>query len=234
MPKVYQIPKGCPPELRELIETMGTKQKVFSALGVPKDTFTRVVNGGEKMPDSWLSRIEQVKHGGAMRGPDAAPDFVPWDGTTRSFTLPARGGKKGAIFKKAPSMAVDLLEKFEGNVSKAARSMGVTSNTLRTIVDGSVEFDGRRQRLVYAGLHGGLPAMNDVEGPDQFSLGMAVVLVAAKNFDRVRDVADLCDGRVLFKLSTPIGWFVVYKMKEADARKFKRVAERDCSKLVCP
>lgn len=230
--KTYEIPSKCPPQLKALIEHFGTKEKAHRMIHVDKQTFTRVVNGGEPMPDNWVQRVERALRGEGQEG--EAPKFVPWDGTTRAWSMRGRNGGKGRSFKKVPSMLVDLLDKNDGNISKTARACGTTGNSITTIIEGKVEFSDKRQRMVFGGLHGIPVADGDVEGPDEFKLGMAIVQVPAKNYDRVRDMALLLHGRVLFKTSTAVGWVVIYAIKGNDAKMFKRLAERDCSKIVCP
>jgi hypothetical protein len=231
MPKIYQPPKGCPPALKALIEKLGTKVNAVRALGVAKDTFTRVVNGGEPMPSDWAEKIERAMKGESS---ETGPVFKPWDGTKRNVTIPARTGRKGKTFKNVPSMLADLLEQHDGNISAASRAAGTTGNTIMAMISGGTEFNEKRQRMVFSGLHGVPLVGGDVEGPDTFKLGIAIVQVPSKNYDRVRDVAALLHGRVLFKTNTPVGWLVVYQIKGEDAKMFKRLSERDCSKITCP
>jgi hypothetical protein len=103
------------------------------------------------------------------------------------------------------------------------------------MVTNKTAFDEKRQRIVFEGLHG-VPAQRDQEpeGFDEFRKGMAICVVPSKNYDRVRDLVELMKGSVMFKLSTASGWLVVYELKPQDARKFKRFAARDCTKIVCP
>ena len=236
MPRTYQVPKGCPPELKALIEKMGTKVATFNAMNVSKDTFTRVVSGGEKMPEHWHALIEQVERGETIApgGQRDEPAFKPWDGKKRSWTAKVRGQKKARIFKNVPSMVADLLDKYDGNISAASRACGVTGNTLTSMIDNKNEFNEKRQRIVFEGLNGVPAGSADKEGPDQYRMGIVLALMQSKNYDRVRDVAEILKGSVLWKMGTPVGWFVVYKLKGEDARQFKRIVERDCSKVACP
>jgi hypothetical protein len=229
MPKKYEVPKGCPPELKALIEKLGTKVNALRAIGVSKEVFTRVVNGGEKMPSDWLEKIER-----AMKGEQAGPQFVPWDGTKRTVSIPARTGRKGKSFKNVPSPLAELLEKHDGNISAAGRAAATTSNTILAMVQGDTEFNEKRQRMIFEGLHGVPATVSEDGGPDRYSLQMAIVQVASKNYDRVYDVAELLNGRMIFRTSTPVGWLVIFRIKGDDARKFKKLVARDCSRVVCP
>jgi hypothetical protein len=163
------------------------------------------------------------------------PEFVPWDGTKKPWTRPARANIKAKKFNSVPSMVVDLVLKHDGNVSAAGRACGVTGNTIMSLIEGVTAFDDKRQRIVFEGLHGiRPPRAKEPEGYDEYRKGMAICVIPAKNFDRVRDVADLLKGSIMFKLSTTAGWLVIYELTPQAARNFKRIAARDCTKLFCP
>ena len=229
MPKPYVIPKKCPPELKRLIEHFGSKEKAFREIHVDKGRMGRVVDGKEEMPADWPARVEK-----ALGGGDEGPKFVPWDGTFATLQLKKRTGAPCRVYKNVPSMVIKLMEKFEGNVSAAARASGTTGNTIQSMIEGKTTFDDRRQRIVFEGLFGVPAGDAEAQGPDQYRKGIAICIVPSKNYDRVRDVAGLLKGKVFFKLSTPVGWLVIYELKPMDARKFKVIAGRDCQKIVCP
>ena len=178
---------------------------------------------------------KKTKEASALESHDAGPTFTPWDGAKSNWVMPKRGSNPSRIFKNVPAPVIELLGKHNNNVSAAARAVGTTGNTITAMIENKTEFNDKRQRMIFEGLHG-VPAsrMDEVDGPDQFRRGLAVVVVNSKNYDRVKDLVDLLDGEFMFRVGTPAGWVVMYGMKSNDARKFKRIAARDCIKIVCP
>jgi len=69
---------------------------------------------------------------------------------------------------------------------------------------------------------------------DKYTLGLAICLFSAPAFDRINDIADILNGRLVFKKSTKSGWLVIYKLGKEDLHKFKKLALRDANEIVCP
>lgn len=232
------FPATCPQVFADFIRLVGSKEATKKVLHIGDTTMNGIVKGKKDVPPHVLEAMKEYqskKDGSAAPAAPKAAEFVPWDGTKKSYTIPKRGKTKKARKVSAPSMIVDLIE-MTGGVTQAARAMGQAPATLQVVIDGKYPFDEKRQRRVFAALHGSPPTGLNGSGdePDQYLLNEAFVQLKAANFDRVNDVAELLNGRIIFKTNTPVGWLLVYRMKGEDAMKFKRIVARDCIKVTCP
>lgn len=235
---------SCPPSLRELLRAVDwSYDRASEVSGLSKSYVANLARGQKGQRHAGPEALQKIEQGlrsvggGVSTHAEAAPEFVPWDNKLRTVIVPKTRTTPKRMIKNVPSMVADLLEQHGVNFSAGARAMGVTGGTLRQLAHGEVEFNDKRQRLVFAALHGTLPTgLNGAgEEPDRYSLGLAVVQLQAKNFDRVNDVAELLNGRLVFKLNTTAGWLLIYRMKgQDDLMKFKRIASRDSGKIVCP
>lgn len=237
------LPKGCPPLLAELIRLKGTKKAAIELLGTSDGTFYAVLSGAREMSPEWIFKIKAALGQPLLGDQDGEPPappippFVPWDGTIVTYTMKPKAGVKKGRMVKAPSPLAKLLEKYEGNVSQAARSMGHTSGAIHAILlDPKKKYTEQWQRKVHNALHGAAPQMMQSMGEnfDKFTLGIAIVMMGAGSFDRIQEIADILNGHLVFKKNTKGGWLMIYKMGVVDLQKFKRLAMRDANEIVCP
>lgn len=238
-----------PPELTALIAkfddgTRGPKQRAAKAAGLHPAHFAKLSRGVEKTTEGTLARIRAALGDEAaspvpLQSSVSPPEFVPWDQKTRSIVIPKTKNRNKRTIKNVPSMLADLIEQNDYNFAAVGRAMSVVGTTAQLWAEEGAEyFNEKRQRQVFAGLHGQIATGLNGSGadePDRFSLGLAIVQLQAKNFDRVNDVAELLNGRLVFKLNTTAGWILIYRMKgQEDLQKFKRIVSRDSGKIVCP
>jgi len=238
------IPENCPPILAELIRFCGNKKAATKALQCSESLFYKVTKGEKPMPPAWEPRA-QAAMGKPVEGasyqaeaPPAGPTippFVPWDGKDmRTILAGARPGQKPRKYK-LPTPLADLLERHKGNITAMAVSMGLNAGSLSGVINGQTGFSALNQRRVHAALHGSEPiARPSIEDFDKYTLNMAICILKASNFDRVNDIADILNGRTIFKMNTKDGWLVIYRIGADDLLKFKRLASRDCVKIACP
>lgn len=240
---------SCPPNLRELLRAVDwSYEQAANLTGLSQSYVANLARGQKGQRHAGPVALAKIDAGlrqvqGGVSVPAAAaqaPEFEPWDNKVRSVVVPK--GKNPKIkkrtIKNVPSMLADLVEKFDVNFAAAGRAAGVVGSTVQLWTEeGAKMFNEKRQRIIWAALHGTPPTGLNGTGdePDRYTLGLAVVQLQAKNFDRINDVAELLNGRLVFKLNTGVGWLLVYRMKgEDDLKKFKRIAVRDSGKIVCP
>lgn len=245
------LPNTCPIEIVDLIKAVGSKAKAQKVLRAGWEPFRDVVAGTKPMPADWQDKITRffveragvspndavVAHVNDAPAPvQAGVPFVPWDGAVHAVTFPAARGQKKRVAKKCPVPIYELLSKHGMNISAACRDLGVSTGSLNPIIWATKPFADKLQRRVHAALHGTPEGagVDDTDEPDRYTLDLAFVQLKATNYDRVNEVAELLNGRRVFRLHTPAGWLLVYRFKAEDARKFKRIALRDCQKIVCP
>lgn len=240
------IPDKCPPLLADLIRLKGSKAQAWRVLGTSEGTFYKIITGRGEMPPEWIVRAKAalgvpvigapVEHSPEPNAPQAPP-FVPWDGKAKgTFQTRAHGKSKARTIKNVPQPLLDLMAKYNGVVQRASAAVGTTGNTLFKWIEGEIQFDETRQRKVHAATHG-MPASNDFslgEQFDKYTLGLAICLLKGGNFDRIADIADILNGRLVFRKNTSGGWLLVYKMATEDLLKFKKLALRDANEIVCP
>lgn len=241
------IPDSAPPLLAELVRFTGSKARATKALGTSDGSFYAVLSGRREMPPEWIIKAKvamgQSLIAETVREPSQGvstaqmPEFVPWDGKSKgTVKTRAHGKAKPRVIKNVPQPLVDLFNKHEGNVSGAARAIGMTGGALFLWMDGTRPFKEENQRKVHAAMHG-MPASNDIslgEQFDKYTLGLAIILLKGANFDRIADIADILNGRMVFRKNTTTGWILIYKMATEDLPKFKKLALRDASEIVCP
>lgn len=240
--KPLTVPDTCPPLLANLIRAKGTKSAAIKALGTHDSTFYAVL-GGRTMPVEWIARIkDQLGQPaiGAPRGVEAPaappiPPFVPWDGKTVGvFHVKAHGKRKARTIKNVPQPMLDFLGKYD-TMSSASRVIGLSGGSLLPWIEGGRKFTEERQRRIHAATHGAQQALvDDAADFDKCTLGQAIVLLGAPSYDRIQDLAEVMNGRLLFKMNTGVGWLVIYKMAADDLPRFKRLAMRDAKRIVCP
>ena len=235
----------CPPQLRELLRAFDwSYDKTAEATGLSSSYVANLARGQKGQRKAGPRALQQIErafnelNAGAAHDPAAAPEFVPWDFKMRAIVLPKTKNRGKRTIKGVPSMLADLIEKHETNFAAAGRAVGVAGSTIQVWAEeGPKKFDEKRQRMIFAGLHGTVPTGLNGAGdePDHYALGLAVVQLQAKHFDRINDVADLLNGRLVFKMNTTAGWLLIYRLKgEDELKKFKRIAMRDAAKIVCP
>lgn len=232
------VPDTCPPLLANLIKHMGNKALAIKALGTSDSAFYATLKG-RPMPPAWIPRAKAAMGLNAISAdvvPPAPvpqiPEFVPWDGKLASVTLNPRPGQKKGRAIKLPGPLAQLIERHH-NISQAAQSMGYASGSLTAVLADPKKFTDAWQRRVHAALHG-IQLRGPSEDFDKYTLGLAIVQMAAGNFDRIADIAEILNGRLVFKRNTSSGWLMIYKMTNDDLRKFKRLAGRDAKEIVCP
>lgn len=246
VPRPLEIPDTCPPLLADLLRETQSKQRARQILSCGEKLLKNVIEGAE-MPKSWEIKIKAhlgqpvlpgVAAAASQEAPqDGAPVFVPWDGKTKGTVEIAAWGKaKGRKIKNVPQPIVDLVNKY-GKVSQAAAAMGMTGGALMNWMDLQRPFDLVRQKKVHAAMHG-MPGGGGVgelgESFDKYSLGLAICLLKGHTYDRIAEVADILNGTMVFRKNTNSGWIIIYKMHVDDLPRFKKLAMRDASEIVCP
>lgn len=241
------VGEKCPPLLAELIQLKGEKKLAAEAIGVkPSGLFYEIIAGRKPAPSSWEPRIKAaLGHsviGHNVEEPTQAPasnipEFVPWDGKTLvTVQMNGKSGGAGRKLKLPPTVAA-LVQMHSMSRSAAALSTGHTSGWLEPIlVDPKKKFNEKAQRSVHNALHGVKPPLSHALGEDydKYQLGMAIILTKGANFDRIHELAEFVSGRLIFKKNTSGGWLLIYRMATEDLPKFKRLAMRDASEIVCP
>lgn len=238
------IPATCPPLLADLMRHLGTKRATIELLGVGNGYFYRVMGGTQKMPAEWIIKAKAAL-GQPVIGipheeppPDhQIPDFVPWDG--KLVTVMVRGvpGTKPKPLKGVPEPLAKLIDKLNGSRTGAANAMGRTAGYLSPfLTDPKNKFGEKAQRAVHQALHDVPPQDKHSMGEDydKYSLGLAIVMTSATSFDRIQELAEVLNGRLVFRKNTKTGWLILYKMAIDDLPRFKRLALRDANEIVCP
>lgn len=245
------IPETCPPLLQQLLEKMGSKAKTRRVLKCGEMALNNAMAGSIDMPPDWIVKAkvelgqpvigtsgpqEEVEGEGPPPGP-VIPEFVPWDGKETGTVVIMRGGEKTRSIKNVPQPIVDLIAKAGGTVSQAAALCGRTAGwLLPALEDPKKKFKEPMQRLVHGALNGAAPMGKHSLGEDydKYSLGLAICMLPAIAFDRVQDIADILNGRLVFRKSTKGGWLIIYRMGTEDLPRFKKLALRDANEIVCP
>lgn len=246
--KKLTIPDACPPLIADLIRFKGSKTEAIKVLGTSDGGFYAVISGKNNMPPAWIVRAKAAMGQSVIGAPqeqEAAteadapqvPEFVPWDG---KVTTVKTKGAPGAPFTTRKGVAVPiamLVERCGGAIGGAAKLAGHTAGWLLPLIeDPKNKFKEKPQKEIHNALHGIAPAFRASMGEDfdKYTLGLAIVMAGAANFDRIKDIADILNGRLVFKKSTKAGWLIIYKMATDDLAKFKRLALRDAHEIVCP
>lgn len=238
------LPETCPPLLADLISFTGSKLKTAKALGTSEGTLYAVI-GGKPMPPVWITRAKAAMGRsviGSTQEPIAPetpqiPEFVLWDGKSKGvLDVQPRGKAKGRKIRGVPQPIIDLVAKFEGNSAAASRAMGMApTSLLNWFIDGFT-FTELKQRRVHAAMHGvPLSGANSMgEHYDKYELGLAICMMKGANFERIAEIADILNAKIIFKKNTVKGWIIIYRMADEDLPKFKRLALRDAEEIVCP
>lgn len=244
-----KIPETCPPALAELINFKGSKLQAAKALGSSEGTLYSVMNGKRDMPPVWITRAKTAMGQSVIEAPHEPiaiaipatpqlPEFVPWNKKTKSVIKTKAWGKnKGRTIKNVPKPMADLVEKYDGIINKAAQALGMTGGAFLGWVEGKREFTLERQQRIHAALHGLVPVSttNSMgEQFDKYDLGIAICMMKGTNFDRIADIAEILNAKMVFRKNTPKGWIIIYRMADEDLPKFKRLALRDAEEIVCP
>lgn len=243
-PPANPLPEKCPPLLAQLIEFTGTKKQAIRVLGTSDGTFYPVINGSKEMPPAWIIKAKAAM-GQPVIGPAApaesdAPDVPPfalWDGkASDTIDIAGRGGQKGRKVKNVPEPLARLFAKGGGNMTTTSRMVSSSPNTVLKLMEDPKGFTERWQRKVHDALHNVAPAFSASMGidADKFTLDLAIVTTKGVNFDRINDIADLLNARLIFRKNTGAGWLLIYKMATPDLPKFKKIAMRDATEIVCP
>lgn len=240
------IPNRCPPLLAQIVKKHGSKVATRNLLGIGQTTFNHMIDGKVPVPAATIIKIKaDLGHSviGAPLEPEApkstvpaAPEFVPWDGKEKiTVSLKPKAGQKTGRKVSVPKPLGLLIQKFP-NLSAVAQSMGHTSGALTGMLDDPTRFNDKWQRKVHAALHGLTPTSGTSMGEeyDKYALDIAICFVRGANIDRIADIAEILFAKMVFRKSTKEGWLLIYSMATEDLRKFKRLALRDASEIVCP
>lgn len=198
--------------------TEESNRKVLAALGPPQD----------ETPMDQASQSERQQ--------PALPPLEPWDGKKVSIRMLGKNGKTKTL-KNIPEPLAKLIEKNGGSRPRTCQAMGYKSATaINCLLNGEVAFSELYQRKVHAALHGVIPAEKEsVAAPDMFSLGLAIVLLNLSQFERIEAIAEILNGKQLFRKATKVGWIVIYRFQNrSNNEKFKKLALRDAQEIVCP
>jgi hypothetical protein len=239
-----ETPSECPPLLAEAIRKIGNKEATMRELHVSKGIFYDIMTGKREMPPAWIIKLKATL-GQSVIGtqinsteppPLVIPPFKPWDGK-KKVNIKVRiygGGSK--VMKGVPEPLAKLVEKFDGNRSAASHAMGRSGNYITTFMVDPKKFIERAQLAVHAAMHGAPPLVRNSlsEDFDKYTLGLAIVLIGPTGFDRINDLAEILNGRLVFRKNTKSGWLVIYKFATEDLPKFKKLAMRDANEIVCP
>lgn len=244
------IPESCPPLLADILREKQSKQAVRAIVKCGEKTMNGVIAGEHPMPTDWEVKIKaelgqqvipllEASRAAPQASAEAsAPDFVVWDGKTKGTVEIAAWGKaKGRKIKNVPQPIVDLIAKY-GKVAAAAQAMGMTGGALMNWMDQQKPFTHERQQRVYAAMHG-MPSSGGAnelgQSLDKYALGLAICMLKAPAYDRVNEIAAILNGRLVFRKNTSGGWIIIYRMAQAeDLMRFKKLAMRDASEIVCP
>jgi hypothetical protein len=216
-----KVPDTCPPLIAELIKAKGSKKAATKVLGTSDGAFYAVLRGERPMPPVWISRAKAALGQSVIGAPrelfsseapaqpaaPPVPEFVPWDGKTKgSFTTKPVGQHKARTIKNVPKPILDLIAKFDGSVIGAARSVGLGTGTALLNWMEPGKFTVLKQRKLHAALHGQSPLGADRnsmgESYDKYETGFAICLMKGTNFDRIADIADILNAKVVFRKNT--------------------------------
>lgn len=244
-PQPTTLPETYPPLLAELIAHCGSKAKTARTLGTSEGSLYGVIDG-KPMPAAWVVRAKaQLGHpviGAAPAADDSdepATPFVLWDGKAKgTFKTRAHGKSKGRTIKNVPQPIIDLLNKHDGIIQRASTAAGITGNTMFKWMEG-LAFTEDRQRVIYNAMHGkptGMAGMTNTMGEDfdKYSMGIAICMLKGSAFDHVNSIAEILNGRLIFRKNTKEGWIIMYKLAIDDLAKFKKLAMRDANEIICP
>lgn len=243
-PPAPPVPEKCPPLIAQLIEFTGSKKQAIKVLGTSDGTFYPVINGNKEMPPAWIIKAKAAM-GQPVIGPSTTaepdgpevPSFALWDGKAiGTIDIAGRGGQKGRKVKNVPEPLVRLFEKGSSNMTVTSRMLNSSPNTVLKLMEDPKTFTERWQRKVHDVLHSVAPAFSAQMGADadKYTLDLAIVTTKGVNFDRINDIADLLNARLIFRKNTGAGWLLIYKMLTPDLPKFKKIAMRDATEIVCP
>jgi hypothetical protein len=239
------LPETCPALIGQLLRAVRTRTAAAKILGTSDTTLRAVIDGSKEMPVQWIVRAKAELGmpviGDAESEPQAAPSpagppFVPWNGKKVTVKIPGRNGGKPRFHKGVPEPLAKLIEKYGGNISQAAAACGHTSGAINPIFQDSKKFKEPWQRKVFNALNG-IPQQERMsEDFDKYTLGLAIVMIggSAQNFDRINDIADILNGRLVFRKNTKTGWLIIYRIATEDLPRFKKLAIRDANEIVCP
>lgn len=247
------IPASCPPLIADLIKHVGSRYQARRALSCSEATLKKIIEGKAELTPIWIERAKAALARAATLAPEGPahlraamnahpfapkpdlPEFAPWDRKTFGEIAILRGGKKVRTQKKVPMPIVALFNKM-GSMADAGRAIGYSPGWLQNFIDNKREMNLKLQNKIHAAMHGQVPSSGEGVGEqfDEYRLDMAIVLTKAQNYDRIADMAEILNGKLLFKKSTTAGWIFIYSIKGDDARRFKKLAMRDAQEIVCP
>lgn len=243
-PATLALPETCPPLLAELIRFCGSKAKAARTLGTSEGTLYGVISG-KPMPSAWVVRakaqlgqpvIGAPSPANAPEGDEQTAPFVLWDGKSKgNFKTRAHGKSPSRTIKNVPQPILDLLAKHGGVVQRASSAAGITGNTIFKWMEG-MAFTEDRQRVIHNAMHGKPTGMTNTMGEDydKYTLGIAICMLKGSSFDRINDIADILNGKLIFRKNTKEGWIIMYKLAIDDLAKFKKLAMRDANEIICP
>lgn len=236
----------APDHFRKLVEQEGTSKAAAKRAGIHPNTFSSVMTGNKPATAGNDKRVHDALAGKqpeeravaqpAQDQQPALPPMEPWDGKKVSVKMIGKNGEPKTL-KGIPEPLAKLIEMNGGSRGRTATAMGYGSSTaIDPLLKGETAFSEHYQLKVHAGLHGVAPQLKQsVAAPDMFQLGLAIVLLNLSQFERVEEIAEILNGKQLFRKATKVGWIVIYKFTTRTANeKFKRLALRDAQEIVCP
>lgn len=226
------LPETCPAVLAELLQAHDDdRQKVANMLDVTKSHLGKVVNGTDKLPEKMEASIKKLlpKEGGAE--PALKPDVVITQRRSNLKGLPDWA-------KGADPLIIKLLEKFEYNRSASVAAIGSANSViLKEFASGKRRFTDTWKERVEAALRGEPIPVAKVETNeelDKYTLGLAIVVATAAEFERLYDLGQALDGKWLFKFPVRGIWIAFLKTSSDKLKTYKKVALRDAIAIVCP
>lgn len=246
-----ELPDQCPPLLAELIRHKGSKAAAQLFFECGNGALYKVMRKQKPMPAEWIVKAKAAL-GHSIIGPvsaaideavppaalPVAPPFVPWDGKAVGImAIAGKGGKKGRTVKNVPQPLIDFVQNVAGgSITTAVKMLGSSFGTLIAMIEKPKMFTPKWQERIHLAKHGiatGGSSMS--EDFDKYTLGLAIVMInGSTNFDRVQEIADILNGRLVFRKNTKGGWLIIYRMATEDLPRFKKLALRDANEVVCP
>ena len=238
---------NCPPNLRILYERYGTAASIAKATGISKYTIRDIAGGHKPMSEKFSAKIEEflAKPNGAAVPPELPPivatfpvlGAIPeWDGKRRSSKYKGTGGNIKTE-KNLPGPVADLLEKNNASKLKTAQALGYSGwSGVTTVIADNDKYRRKLHEKVIKALRGEVPtASAPVTEPDEYKLGLAIVLMSLSDYERIDEMAAIIGGHRVFRRNTKAGWLVIFRFPHKEkTQQFKRLAVRDASEIVCP